>query len=346
MPYIPYSQNILHSLSKVDLNKGKDSLPSNALDEDFYFQILVNDGNDDSFKLVYGTKKQLTEYLGLDDIDLPTTGVPVNENFVDIPIDSIFAPQNDEDATKNLSQNQNKSLIQNSIKAAKYVTVRALLQSRKISQIITSTWLDQKDIKTELTKKIFDTYPILPKDEDIDILPSGLDVDKIEEHKGLSSFIIRRDSITYHSIYLALLLSGQAYYKNDEKYELISDSIMSTYQIIWEFGFGLSWDIFYGYMKDIAEPGLNPAPPYSQVILPYPPQPNENSLKQKDIEEWAQAKDLVTEEESEGAKSGDSKYGNCKYPFYPVWNSKEKKWVGDELKFIAPAHSYITLTSL
>ena len=343
--YIPnYSQDIHLSLSKVDLNKCKYSF-INPNEEDFYFQILVNDGNNDSFKLLYGTKKQLKEYLNLKKIDLPTIGTPVDENFVDTPINSVYTPQNDECATKNLSQNQNKTLIQNSIESAKYATVRYLLQSRKLSQLITSTWIDKKDRKTELTKKIFDTNPTLP--EDIYILCADRQsVDKIEEHKELSSFIIRRDSLSYQSISLALLLSGQAYYKNDDKYEQICDSIVSTYEIIWEFGFGLSWNQFYGYRRDVAEPGLNPAPPYNTVTLPYPPKPDESSLEQKNIEEWARAKDLVARGEFDKAWSGDPKYKNYKYPFYPLWNPSEEKWVDDELKFIAPAYPFIALTSV
>ncbi|NEN92518.1 MAG: hypothetical protein F6K48_27895 [Okeania sp. SIO3H1] len=351
--YIPnYNQNIHLCLSKVDLHKSKHSF-LNPNEEDFYFQILVNDGKNDFFKLLYGTKKQLKEYLNLKKIDLPTIGAPVNENFANTPINSVFAPQNDECAAKNLSQNENKSVIQNSIETARYTTVRSLLQSRKLSQVITSTWLAQKDRKTELTKKIFDTCPTLP--ENVWILGADKQchdshikesVDKIEEQKELSSFIIRRDSTSYQSICLALLLAGQAYYKNGDKYELICDSIVSTYEIIWEFGFGLSWDDFYGSRRDVAEPGLNPAPPYNTITLPYPPKPDKDSLEQKNIEEWARAKDLVDRGEFDRAWSGDPQYKNYKYPFYPLWNPSEQKWVGDELKFIAPAYPYIALTSI
>ncbi len=107
--------------------------------EDTWFQILTIETESGKLKkkLVYGTKKNLIKYYKIAKDNLPTIGVEVNKNFVTSKDPEFFA-------------------------------VRFLLQCRKLSQLISYTWLDEEKIpnslKTEigLVREIF-KLSIIPK---------------------------------------------------------------------------------------------------------------------------------------------------------------------------------------
>ena len=119
-------QSNLHIDFGVDTSSLKDQNHYN----EYYFQTLAFESIEDTGKLVCGKKKDLEKHYNLEFLSLPTAGVKVDQEFV--PIKS-----SDE------------------IEAAQYSTVRFLLQCRKLSQLLTSTWLDDpKKIQDEKEEKL------------------------------------------------------------------------------------------------------------------------------------------------------------------------------------------------
>jgi hypothetical protein len=105
-------------------------------------------------KLVYGTKADLeSKYPGVGDT-LPSVGVGVDKSF----IAGNTEPSNDNEG----------AFIDGSI-ASRYASVRFLLQSRKLSQTMVYTWLDddripaEKRSPIEQVRYVFRTYNIKPK---------------------------------------------------------------------------------------------------------------------------------------------------------------------------------------
>ena len=310
------------------------------------FQILVFDGDIDNleqdesnFKLVYGKKKNLERWFEIDNSSLPTCGVKVNADFMPLS-----------NGNTNLSE----------ILQAEYATVRFLLQSRKLSQLTASTWLDDEggkqlnasQIKRKLVKKIFHTYNIRPDiywvDDEYRLSKKPMTAKelqkKLEEENINKHFLVKLNSISYNSISLVLLLSGQAYYKADGTYENICGSIFSTYEMIWEYGIDLSWDTFYARREDISQSGLYPNPPFTKVILAYPPRPHDDSLSQKQIENWVTAKDEWEYEETPTGESEEAKKVKSLYPFYPEEGTDE--WEDKQLEYIVPPYPYIPLSCM
>ena len=286
---------------------------------EYYFQILIFDEDSSTLKLVYGEKKYLLNKYYIKKSLLPTRGVKVDRTF--------------------LSQKPKNKKLHGS-----FSTIRFLLQCRKLSQIMSSTWLNLHNItdnavkKTQLISKIFNSYNIVPKtywlDEnglsEITELQLEENILKIEQkNRNLLTYLIKPTHIGYSSISLALLLSGQAYYKDGDKWETICDSILSTYEIIWEYALDISWDTFYAHKIDLSQAGGRQQPPFTKVTLGYPPRPDQFSLNQEDIKTWTNAKD-------------DDIDGN-KYPFYPPKTSQ--KWENQELEFVAPPFPYIPLST-
>ena len=324
-----YTPNLFKSFKsnlhiKVGAEPKSSHDPTNPAKYDkYYFQILIFEHTEDSFKLVYGTKEALQAKYGLDPSSLPAYGVTVDQDF--------------------LAKGKKNSPTEAQIKIAELSTVRFLLQCRKLSQIMTYTWLDEdripestKKYQIKLVRKIFDSYNIIPdtywvkdrdeveKLEDLEIEEKLLEIQKTQDY--LLDFLIKPDYISYDSISLALLLSGQAYYQDDGKWTSISEAIFSTYEMIWEYALDVSWDTFYASRIDLSKAGVKPKPPYTKVTLGYPPRPDEFALGQDKIQKW------VT--------SGE--YKN-KFAFYPQKNTPE--WDNQQLNCVQPPYPYMPLSS-
>jgi hypothetical protein len=147
-------------------------------------------------------------------------------------------------------------------------------------------------------------------------------------------YLIKPEYVSYGSISLSLLLSGQAYYQEENQWKQIWPSILSTYETIWEYGLDVSWDTFYASRIDLSKAGYLAKPPYTKVTLGYPPRPSKFNLTQENIKSWAEAHETAEDE--------DLKINNG-LPFYPKINSTE--WTEKKLKFVAAPYPYIPLST-
>lgn len=321
-----YTANAIRNLqSNLSVGSDVDTATNEKQNEDHdyskhYFQILIFNGDEEDGKLelVYGTKEDLERKYSLDSSYLPAKGVQIDQDF--------------------LQQG-----------SGDYSTLRFLLQSRKLSQIMTKTWLEPKeqDVSTKIIKKIFDSYNIIPETywlegenklesiEDIQLQRKLLDIQEKTGNgnlkKDLSALLIRPTHIGYNSISLVLLLSGNAYYKDKqgEYIRIYDDSILSTYETIWEYALDLSWDTFYAYRVDLSQASLQQKPPFTKVTLGYPARPDQFSLKQDNIKTWVNATEYY---------SSDNKYS-----FYPKKDSDD--WKNQKLNVVAAPYPYMPLTT-
>jgi hypothetical protein len=279
---------------------------------DYWFQILVYETPEDpSVKpnLVFGKKKDLLAQYNLSESSLPTSGVSVDPEFV-----------KDGDP--------------------KYASsIAYLLQARKLSQTLAYTWLKPEDIEDEeirfqvgLIRTILDTFSIAPKEKIVgsdDVSEIALERELLSiKEAGYDSFLIKPGSIGYDSIKLPLLFSGQAYYKKDDNYRRICDSIISTCDSVNQYSMNISWNTFYASVEDLPASGRSPNPPYTQMTLGYPPKPNEFNLNDKQIKDWATATEY---------------YGDSTFPFYPEKNTSE--WRNQQVEYVVPPYPYMPLTS-
>ncbi len=295
---------------------------------EYYFQLLLFNEDSYDFKLVYGTKKDLQKTFNFceSSLTLPTKGVKVDEKFFGIEDDRGIDPND----------------------ASYFALVRNLLQTRKLSQTMAYTWLDLDEqsnlpegiskIQIQLVRRIFDTYNITPEaywleedeleSEDIEkkLIETKLKL-KEKQQEYLLDFLIMPESISYNSVSLALLLCGQAYYKDQVEWKPIWQSIFGTPEVIREYALEINWDSFYGSIEEISR--TKPQYPYNQAILGYPPRPDKFNLTQEKILDWATAKD----KSSKGTQ----------YPFYP--DKKSEEWKNKNLKYVNPPFPYIPLSS-
>ncbi|MEI2582032.1 hypothetical protein [Scytonema sp. PRP1] len=245
----------LNSITSVTREvEGSQITSKKRVTDEKYFQIFLVEINKDSkdvdfsnlfemeqsgyvtTKLVYGKKKDLiSRYLGVN--CLPSQGVKIDTNF----------------STSSSSDNDEQD---NSIQH----TVRILLQGRKISQMMAVTWLEAERIKkytpeqVGLVRGILNSYNIVtdthwlrdnneisPKLASKELARSLSDV----ENEYLD-YLIKPEYANYNSIRLALLLSGQAYYKykDNSRCNRIWEPIFSTYEMVWRHAFDVSWDTF------------------------------------------------------------------------------------------------------
>ncbi|AFZ23455.1 hypothetical protein Cylst_1152 [Cylindrospermum stagnale PCC 7417] len=318
-----------------------------GVEDNYYFQILTIEGKPGERvkKLVYGTRKNLVKYLEIADNELPTEGTKVNPEFV----------------TKNDHQ---------------FCGVRFLLQGRQLSQIMSYTWLDDQKLQEyepkdgtdplkkvtktqiELVREIFNSYNIIPDvycledeltsspTENIELCPLRNTelrekLFKAEEKNSKAEpYLIKPQYVSYNTISLSLLLSGQVYYQDEhepDKWKQLWPSILSTYEMVWEYALDISWDTFYSSRVDIAQAGYPPTPPYTKVTLGYPPKPTEFSLTQENIQIWAEeVEELpeISEEENPNRR---------KFPFYPARNTEE--WRSKNLQYVSPPFPYIPLST-
>ncbi|MEA5536949.1 hypothetical protein [Crocosphaera sp. XPORK-15E] len=321
--FVQNLQSNLHTnvgLEPIQLIQDNQNSPS--LCNDYYFQLLIfedSECNEESkFKLVYGKKTDLDQYYNLDPMAFPTSGVNVREDFT-----------KQEETTEPLDP----------LAHIEWGTVHFLLQTRKISQLIAYTWLEEQNIPNDLkenvklARKIFKKYREKP---DTYWLKNGLLTSVSNINAKLSEihnspkdhFLIKSDHISYDAISLALLFCGQAYYKNlDGQYSRIWEPIASIYQIIVEYGIEVSWESFHGTTIELINGGKGKQYPANKVIIPYPPRPSEFDLSQQEIKEWATAKDD----------------GNV-YPFYPPVETQD--WTEHQLQYVSPPTTYIPLSCL
>ncbi|MFK0733011.1 MAG: hypothetical protein ACIWVG_17970, partial [Gloeotrichia echinulata HAB0833] len=288
IPYHLSSYLSSGSLSRWTQDELTSGLRRFGNDDNDLFQILTIDEIDGEFtiNLVYGRKEYFrNHYPGVDTDKLPTKGTKVKQEFV-------------------------------KTSKYKYPTIRFLLQSRKLSQMMASTWLDLGKLnlqeytssffkKVKCVKKIFGSYNIAPdtfyefsgENENHESRMTMTNLTRLllnnQEH---TDWLIKPGSLGYSSISLALLLCGQAYYRTtdesgNKKWEIIWESIFSTYEMIWEYALELSWDTFYATRKDVSQSMGKPRPPFTQVTLGYPPRPSEFNLDEESIQDWAFAKD-------------------------------------------------------
>ncbi|AUT00137.1 hypothetical protein CLI64_06945 [Nostoc sp. CENA543] len=297
--------------------------------EETLFQILAiaEEFGSTKKKLVYGSKKDLIAYYQIDENNLPTAGTEVDQEFVttDDP---------------------------------RYSAVRFLLQCRQLSQIMSCTWLDDQTIQTsaqktqiELVREIFNSYNIIPDTYWLENHTGNLKLTpiksqqlrkKIIDSDKKDEYLIHPEYVSYGSISLSLLLSGQVYYQDGNQWKQLWRSILSTYETIWEYALDVSWDTFYASRVDLSQTGYPARPPYTKVTLGYPPRPSEFSLKQEDIQRWSGAQ--------ETAQNGTRK-SHIELPFYPErYKDKDQRietedWQQKKLKFVASPYPYIPLST-
>ena len=298
-------------------------LSSEFLYKDWYFQLLIFEDLESEPQLVYGKKTDLDKHYNLpgdppkpNDPNhdyFPTNGVEIKQDFLK-PAEPIIDP----------------------LAFIKEGTVRFLLITRKISQMIAYTWLEEENIPPELkdnvklVRKIFKDYRKTPdaywlENSSLTSVPD-INAKLLEIHKPpqpQDHFLIKPDHISYNAISLALLLCGQAYYKkSDQQYSRIWQPIASIYEIIVQYGIEVSWEGFFATITELIQSGTEKPYPTFKVTIPYPPRPSEFALPQKEIQVWATAED-----------DGGS------YPFYPQVETKE--WTEPQVQNVYPPQSYI-----
>lgn len=300
---------------------GLENLLKEVIDEEdidydpYYFQILVVErdedkiGNNIKTTLITKTRKAFSEYPlqegGTIADRLPSKGVKVSEEFLPI------TTKDDNDCDKIISGN-----------LAIYPTVRFLLQCRKLSQLIGITWLSQESFaqdieyrKAYLAREIFFATNIKPDSYE----PELNDIPWSDNE--YTNYLIRPDSLSWQGLNLSLLFAGQVYMKEGESYLPISESILSTYELVYEYGLNVSWDTFYASRTDYAQPGFNASPPYYEVTIGYPPRPelSEFTVKEDDLKKWVNAPEEGGEIPFYGENgSGELKYPYPPYPFIPM----------------------------
>jgi hypothetical protein len=279
--------------------------------------------------LLTGTLETLKKKTSLEPLKLPSRGVLLHDKFLPI-------------------NNQDQQEDEREDNQAKRYGVRMLLQARKLSQLITKSWLsenqgkDEKDNKKfRIIRKLFLTANLQPEQYD------GKDIDG-NEIKGINDLqklnpsvsdakadIILPSRLNWSHLRLSLLFAGQAYMKDDESGELtpLCEPILSTYEIVNLYAFKLVWNDFAAYREELIQPGILQVPPYNLVTVPYPPRPNTNEFTQltdEMIQAWAYAE--------EGVPQGEQLESE-KFPFYPLKGEPE-----DKVNYVVPPYPYLPLS--
>ena len=292
----------------------------------------------DDYKLDTETKEKLQNYYKKNDSErlssyLPFEGVIFPEGFMK----NIFATPG----------NSGQTELGNF-----YQSMRLLLQSRKLSQLIAKTWWtylkakengawekfaagDWKDIDLEIldgliAREIFllagGSPPNNPDPKDPSIY-YPLKSKFVAEQEA--RFLILPSSKAWQGITLSLLSSGQAFYlnpnpKEHNKYHQIAESVLSTGEIVFNYCLESDWSIFQGTFKELT---ISHETPWveCQAVMPYPPIPSREQLDPDDMRKWAQAKD---EDKELGfyKKQGknyvlDVNYCKPPYPYIPLSTS-------------------------
>lgn len=350
-------------LSSHSLKYQMDSMsPGQAHDPDTYYQILLvtppkektpakyidttivakPKKEFDEYVLDQETQEKLQPYYKDYNINgnsigsyLPSPGAVLSDGF----LDELFS--------KSDSRNKIISEANNF-----YDSTRALLQNRKISQLISTTWHFYLEAKTTTEASNWVNFvngeweQIDPKMLDALIAreiffvnqsnsPSKLDPNNLDIYYPLGSasepgqkarFMILPSSNAWQGIALSLLMAGQAYRQIGEgenvSYHQISQPILSTGEIVNRYGMEVEW---HGYEGKIKELNMTPGGSSTafQVVVPYPPIPSEINLPPEHIQKWAEADD-EGEELPFYSKTEDGKYSihvnyvTPPYPYLPL----------------------------
>lgn len=224
-----------------------------------------------------------------------------------------------------------------------YPSIRVILQSRKLSQLVARTWwtyLEAKKNDNDNWEKFINGD--WDNIDDVDILDGliareiflfggGASPNKIEDEKiylplkpkeipTKARFLILPSSKCWQGISLSLLLAGQAYYKRGDKYHQICQPIFSTGEILFKYSLKVDWNRFNGDIKEIFISYEKPWIAYN-AVLPYPPIPA--NADQENIKNWAEADDDVGEfpfykKDEDGQYLVDVDYFRPPYPYIPV----------------------------
>jgi hypothetical protein len=291
-------------------------------------------GSFDDFELDLDTVEKLKDYPRKGDYNklssyLPLPGVVFPDGFID---------------TLSSSSNSNQTELGNF-----YSSIRVILQSRKLSQLIARTWwtyLEAKktdswdkftagewdDIPSQIldgliAREIFlvagGSPPENPDPEDPNIYVPLKSKDATD--KG-ARFLILPTSKAWQGIALSLLSSGQAYYlnKKENKYHQVAESVLSTGEIVFNYSLESDWSIFQGQFKELIISEQSPWMVY-QVVMPYPPIPSSEQLDANDIKKWAEAEedggDFSFYKKRDGAYLMDVDYFRSPYPYIPLSTS-------------------------
>ncbi len=286
----------------------------------------------DDFELDDYTINNLKSYPRNGDDDklssyLPSSGVVLTDGFMEV-------------LSSNLKNDKYKQIELGNF----YVTVRTLLHSRKISQLIAKTWwtyLQAQEKENDYWEKFTEG-----KWDDIDsYILDGLIAREIFIYGGANApeeianqkrylplkpegeteegarFMILPTSRAWQGISLSLLLAGQAYYKIGQKYHQISQPILSTDEITSKYTLEVDWDTFTGDIKEFVIGHEKPWMAY-QAVLPYPPIPS--GTVTKNLLNWAKAEDdgglfpFYKKSQDEKEYLVDVKYFRPPYPYIPL----------------------------
>jgi len=233
-----------------------------------------------------------------------------------------------------------------------YPSVRVILQTRKLSQLIARTWWTYLEAKKTADGQWWDKFTAGEWDDipsqildgliarEIFLFAGGSPPDNPNpedpsiynplQSKDLTNkgarFLILPTSKAWQGITLSLLSSGQAYYHNkkENKYHQIAESVLSTGEIVFNYSLESDWSIFQGQFKELIISQESPWMVY-QVVMPYPPIPSSEQLAANDIKKWAEAEesggDFPFYRKQDGTYVIDVDYSRPPYPYIPVSTS-------------------------
>ncbi|MBV6623032.1 MAG: hypothetical protein KI793_08775 [Rivularia sp. (in: Bacteria)] len=310
------------NISRTVLAKKRGSGDKESLQSDSFDDFELDEYTINNLKIYpkNGDDDKLSAYL-------PSSGVVLADSLMDQLSSQLESGKNQQTELGNF-----------------YVTMRTLLHSRKISQLIAKTWwtyLQVQEKEKQLWKKFTEG-----KWDDIDsYILDGLIAREIflyggantlnhieneniylplkskEETKQKARFMILPTSRAWQGLSLSLLLAGQAYYKIGEKYHQISQPILSTDEITSKYSLEIDWNTFNGDIKEFIISHEKPWIAY-QTVLPYPPIPTEAVAE--NLKEWAKAEDdekpfpfyIKSQETNEYLVDVD--YFRSPYPYIPL----------------------------
>ncbi|MGK7935253.1 MAG: hypothetical protein AB4206_05550 [Xenococcaceae cyanobacterium] len=269
---------------------------------------------------VKGDQNLLSSYL-------PSPGIVFPKGFIDALSDD------------------NSQIIEQAELGNFYQSIRGILHSRKLSQLIAITWWCYLEAKKTCLWDAFTAgkWDDIPSDildgliaREIFLFAGGASPDEIEnpeiysslEHSDKSDpkakLLILPTSKAWQGIALSLLSSGQAYYKKENKYHQIAQPVLSTGEIVSKYSFESDWSIFTGKFKEIATTQELPWTVF-QVTMPYPPIPSSEQLDPEDIKKWATAEDdggeLPFYKKDDEDYLIDVEYFRSPYPYIPLSTS-------------------------
>ncbi|MEM7552812.1 MAG: hypothetical protein AAF378_01715 [Cyanobacteria bacterium P01_A01_bin.84] len=290
----------------------------------------------DDFELDRETIEKLEDY--------PTKEDDKNKLSSYFPFPGVVFP---EGFMKTLSKDSKSTQLFQTELGNFYPSIRIILQSRKLSQLIARTWWTYLEAKkTDLWEKFtageWDDIPSQILDgliaREIFLLAGGSPPDNPNpddqniynrlKSQGLTDkgarFLILPSSKAWQGITLSLLSSGQAFYKKGDKYHQIAESVLSTGEIVFNYSLESDWSIFQGQFKELIISQESPWMVY-QVVMPYPPIPSSEQLDINNIKTWAEAEEEDGEfpfyKKEDETYVLDVDYFRCPYPYIPLSTS-------------------------